>query len=87
MEVGGSKITSLGGENHMRTFLVEGQGVSKTRSLANRTAKTWKERPGLNYNRNSRSTKYIIAGHEGAGFQRQKKHSWKMPVTKGKLDK
>lgn len=55
MEVGGSEITSLGGENHMRTFLVGDQGVLKTRSLANRTVKTWKERPGLNYNRNSRS--------------------------------
>lgn len=30
---------------------------------------------------------YIIAGNEGAGFQRQKKRSWKMPITKGKLDK
>lgn len=55
MEVGGSKITSQGGENHMRTFSVEDQGVSKTSSLANRKAK---ERPGLNYNRNRSKNVY-----------------------------
>lgn len=59
MDVGGStldpKLPVKKEKTICRIFLVEDQDVSKTRSLANRKVKTWKERPGLNYNRNSRN--------------------------------
>lgn len=59
MDVGGAtldpKLPVKKEKTICRTFLVEDQDVSKTRSLANRKVKTWKERPGLNYNRNSRN--------------------------------